>query len=112
MGDISGIPTADLVRELRRRKDNTYSEDTEFLRQTRGRGNYSKSAQLLLELKVGDVKRIYHEDVYCHHNLIKGKAYKAYICGLHSKREVLKKQGITFNIYHEKEHVAVVARIT
>ena len=103
--NISIISTDDLIRELRKRKKDTYTEDAEWS-PTRGRGHSSLSAQLLLGLEVGDVKRLYHEDVFCHHT-----PKHSYMCGLAKTRDRLKKQGHIFNIYHEKEHVAVVARI-
>jgi hypothetical protein len=99
------IPTDDLLRELRRRRQGTYLEDAEF-DPHRGRGHSSLAAKLLLELQVGDVKRIYHEDVFCHATQKHG-----FMCGLSRTRDRLKKQGILFRIYHEKEHVAIVARI-
>jgi len=107
VGKLSRIPTDDLIRELRNRQENTYMEDTEWLRSTRGRGHSSKASLLLLELEIGDVKRIYHNDIFCHqapHN-------KCYYCGLSRTRDRLRKEGKIFNIYHEKEHVAVVARV-
>ena len=105
MSGLSKIPTDDLIREIRSRQRQTYMEDAEFS-STRGRGHSSISSQLLLELKVGDVKRLYHEDVFCHHT-----PNHYYYCGLARTRDKLRKQGCIFNIYHEKEHVAVVARI-
>lgn len=108
--NYTAIPTDDLIKELKRRKANTYLEDaewcSEWTRATRGRGNSSKSAELLLALEVGDVKRLYHEDIFCHH----APRNNSYYCGLARKRDALKKQGINFSIHHEKEHVAIVWR--
>jgi len=104
------ITTDELVRELKRRREQTYSEDAEWLpsaRQlggTKGRGHSSRSSQLLGELEVGDVKRIYHSDIHCH----KGKV--GYHCGLSGARDRLRKHGFVFSIYHEAEHIAIVAR--
>lgn len=109
--DLSKITTDDLGRELLRRKKQTYSEDTPWnpsfqqLGGTRGRGRSSRSSELLYELEVGDVKRVFHLDTSC-----KKSKTGSYHCGLSSARDRLKKKGVEFSIYHEAEHIAIVAR--
>ena len=102
------ISTDDLIGELKRRKDNTYLEDAEWLYRTRGRGHSSLARKLLLELNVGDVKRLNHEDVYCKHR----EKYDGYECGILRNVYRLGKKGMEFHVYHEKEHVAIIARIS
>ena len=102
---LAEVPFDDLVREALRRKNTTYMEDATYLRPIRGRGHSSKSAELLTQLQVGDVKRIFHNDVFCHH-----PKSGTWYCGLSRTRDRLNKQGMAFHIYHEQEHVAIVAR--
>jgi len=71
----------------------------------------SPSTQMLLEMKVGEVKRIYHYDTKCHgcHGRRKsgGKA-----CSLQIAMVRYSKKGISFSSYHEDNHIAVVKRLT
>lgn len=85
--DLSIVSMADLISEIRSRQKGTYLEDAEWLRPTRGRGHCSIAATLLLQLEVGDVKRLYHRDVFCHH-----APNSSYYCGLARTRDKLKKQ--------------------
>jgi hypothetical protein len=96
--DLSKATTDELVREIKRRNAQTYLEGIDFT-PSRGRTRISKSHSLLLSMKVGEVKRLYHEDIYCHY------AKHKYNCGLAHARETLKKKSIQFSVIHEKEHV-------
>lgn len=106
--NLSNISTEDLKQEIRLRIKNTYLEDAEWA-SGRGQGHSSLGSQLLKSLQVGEVKRLYHPDIYCHH---RDNTTKTYYCGLCKARDNLKRKGITFRIYHEGEHIAIVARIS
>jgi len=73
----------------------------------RGRGHISLSRQLLESIEIGEIKRIIHNDIHCRHKR-KGGGYS---CGILVARGILKKKGYCFRIYHEAEHVCIVARI-
>lgn len=64
----------------------------------------SQSAKFLRNIKLGEVKRIVHDDLACH-----GKSSK---CSLSNAIFTLEKaSGCKFEHYHEAAHVAVVRRI-
>ena len=102
---LSEYPTKDIVTELRKRKDVVGMEDAKWLSPERGRGKISESRKLLESIEVGEVKRLYHYDISCHKRDIGG-----WQCHLAGARDVLKKKGLEFRIYHEDEHIAIVTR--
>ncbi len=106
--NLSNISTEDLKQEIRSRIKNTHLEDAEW-DTARGRCRSSLSSQLLQSIQVGEVKRLYHHDIYCYHRIVSQHSYE---CGLGKARDSLKRKGITFHIYHEAEHIAIVARIS
>ena len=61
----------------------------------------SESVKALKAMEVGDVKRIYHDDVACH----------KHGCTLVMTISRLKRQGIIYQQYHEATAVMVVKRI-
>lgn len=85
------------------------SENTEWnpLGHTRGRP-LAESNGLLRSLEAGDVKRIYHPDLFC---TIKepGKAHGS--CGLLQEARRLRKTGWEIEGYHEETHIAVIRRL-
>ncbi len=63
----------------------------------------STSVLLLRELEVGDVKKLYHEDVWC-----LGSSPQ---CTLAGELQRLRKKGWLIKSYHLAPHVMVVKRI-
>lgn len=61
----------------------------------------SKSTQAAHHLKVGDVKRIFHDDLCC----------TVKTCSLSQVFIRLRRKGKTFLYYHEAPHVLVVKRL-
>ena len=107
---IERVSTEALIAELKRRNDGTYLEDVGpgLLKSRRGRNNHSKAVELLMNMNVGEVKRLFHKDVQCHGR----PGQQGYYCGLEKVRQRLRRQGITYSVQHEEEHVAIVARLT
>ena len=66
----------------------------------------SESVKLLRSIQVGDVKRIFHEDVKCKHEEKGG-----YSCSLNREIFRLKGKGLKYKSYDEKEHIIIVSRI-
>lgn len=86
--------------------EKTSSELAEWnppMRKTR-RGNRDSSSSLLGQVKVGEVRRIYHDDCKCLHSS------DGWRCSLLAKISAFRSVGIYLEHYHEAEHVIVVRR--
>ena len=80
-------------------------EDTEWKPPPRHKRKYPFK-EVLENLKVGDIKRVFHEEATC--KMKKSKSYcslSKIICRLRREKEW------KLEYYHEKEHVLVVRRI-
>jgi len=110
MEGLNQYSTKELVDELKGRSDVVGLEDAEWLRPTRGRGYRSEARKLLETLEVGDVKRLYHYDISCYK---RKDGLGGWQCHLgHARDQLKKRSGMDFRIYHEDDHVAIVARIS
>ena len=81
----------------------TKIEDTSWNPPPKGHQRPSVCTLLLRELEVGDVKKLYHEDVWC-----EGHSYD---CSLSNELRNLRKMGWIVKTYHLAPHVVVVKRI-
>lgn len=68
------------------------------------------STRVLLDLKVGEVKKIIHDDMTCRR--VPDRNSTTYQCSLKGAMDRIRKAtGRLFEYYHEKEEVLVVRRI-
>lgn len=68
----------------------------------------SESSKSLRNLKIGDIKRITHDDVSCN---IRSKGPYGPHCSLGQEIGRLRKLGWHLEYYHEKAHVLVIRRL-
>jgi len=70
----------------------------------------SKTRMSVIDMKIGDVKRILHDDLVCVMKHGRNKQLNCSLIGIISA--ISKKYQRKFEYYHEKEHIAIVRRLS
>jgi len=68
----------------------------------------SESLGAVRNMRIGEVIRLYHDDLKCLRDPNKGNRYA---CSLPAMIVVLRKQGYKLEYYHEKPQVAIIRRL-